>query len=282
MTIENLNFPVGRIVGGHPSQAQVKTNFQTNQPVLTKEGQTIPEYRCEIAIPKNEFLAKILPLMVQEAATAFPINPATGQPRVSRDFSWKMIDGDSAEIPKRSKTPYNQREGYPGHYVLKISTEAFKPNVVKFVNGQWVQMQENEVKRGDYVAINANIKVHTNNDGGLYINPNLFEFVGYGAEIRSAAVDPATLLGDQRPALPPGASLTPVASSAPMQYQAPAGMPQAPMGMPAAPVQQYQQPQMSQAPQQLPDPAYDMVGMPQAPQMPQAPMQYPTNGLPTR
>ena len=254
MAIEKVRLPVGRIVGGNPAVAQPKTNFQTNQPVLDKEGKPIQEWRCDIAIPKNEFLSKVWPLMLQEAATAFPINPQTGQPNVSRDFAWKMVDGDSPETPKRSKVPYNQREGYPGHYILKISTEAFAPPIFKFENGAYRKIEPNEIKRGDYVVPNVDIKVHTNNDGGLYLNPNGFELVGYGAAIAStASADPTEMFGGQPVQLPPGASPVPVG--------APAGVPMPQMGqMPAAMPQMGNAPVMPVMPTAMPTAAQYQVG----------------------
>lgn len=310
MPIEKYNLPVGRIVGGNPAVAQDKTNFQTGQPVL-KDGQKVQEWRCEIAIPKDKF-GEVWQKMVQEAVTMFPINPQTGQPNVSRDFSWKFVDGDSHETPKRSKTPYNAREGYPGHYVLKISTEAFAPPIYKFENGAYRQIDPSEIKCGDYVVANVDIKVHNNNDGGLYINPNGFELVGYGTAISgTGGANPNELFGGQQHQLPQGASATPVGN-------APAGMamPTAPNagyapavpGMPAGmmPNAATAVPVMNNAPMNppvaamptapLPAPAPDFVqnagmpgnaagfaGMPQAPMA--APsagtaMPSPTNGLP--
>lgn len=280
MTVEKFRLPVGRIVGGNPALAQNKTNFQTKKPELNDKGQPIQEWRCDIAIPKDKFMAEVWPVMFNEVRTAFPINPQTGQPNVSRDFSWKYVDGDSPEIPKQSKLAYNAREGYPGHIILKIRTEAFAPPIFKFENGAWTRVEANQIKCGDYVIANVDIKVHTNNDGGLYFNPNGFELVGYGTAIASTATaDPTQLFGsgEQRPQLPPGASLTPV--GAPMGAPMPAMMSQQPM--PAMMSQQMGVPQYQQ-----PMPAAGHVapqGMPQVPQgygSAQAAPGYPSNPLP--
>lgn len=197
MTIENFKLPKGRIVGGHPVRAEKKLNFQTKQPVIGADGQPVMQWRVEYAIPKDVFLSQVWPYMAQEAATAFPINPQTGQPNVGRDFSWKLVDGDSNECPKGSKVPYNTREGYPGHYVLTVKTEAFAPGCVVFMNGAYHNVEEYQVKVGDYICSTVDIRVHTNNDGGLYINPKIFELVELGAAIAtSSGSDPNKLLGD--------------------------------------------------------------------------------------
>lgn len=224
MPIEKFNLPVGRLVGGNPAIPQKKTNFQTGKEILDeKTGQPIIQYRCEIAYTKDVFMREIWPLLVRLASEAYPINPQTGSPNVSRDFSWKVIDGDSPEVPKNSKTPYNQREGYPGHYILKISTEAFAPKVVKRENGAFHTLTEKDFKVGDYLVANVDMKVHTNNDGGIYINPNIFELVGQGTAIATmGGANPEQVFGGQNFQLPPGAQ--PLGS-----------MPQVPNGAPAYP-----------------------------------------------
>ena len=257
MTIEKFALPIGRIVSGHPSKPEFKENFQTKQPVL-KNGVKVEEWRCKLAIPKDVFNTQVWPQLHAEAATLYPSG-------VGRDFSWKFVDGDSPECPKGSKIPYNVREGYPGHYVLTISTEAFAPPIFKFENGAYRQITADEIKCGDYVKLNVNIKAHNNNDGGLYLNPNGFELVAYGKEIVFASADPTSLfgVGGQQYQLPAGASLTPV-SSAPAGAAMP--LPQQPQQYAPAPApvayapqpQQYAPPvAYSNAP--LPAPAHDFV-----------------------
>lgn len=280
MAVEKLLSPVGRIVWGHPKREGVKTNYTTKQPVL-KDGQKIPQWTCGVAFPKAEFQAKMWPYFHQEANTMYPNG-------VPKDFSWKFIDGDT--IDEKGK-PYSDREGYKDHIVLTISTEAFCPPVYKFENGAYREIAENEIKCGDFVVVNTNLKCHTNNSGGIYVNPNGFELVGYGTEIVSRSSNPDDMFGGQQHQLPQGASAQPL-SSAPQGAVMP--------GMQTAPVQQ----PVEQAPQmgQMPPPATDFVqnatgqvplasaptavGMNQ-PSYPQAPVgsatpvtTSPTNGMP--
>ena len=261
MSIENLRTPLGRLVGGNPAVKQQVTDFYTKQPKLDQAGQPINEYRCEVAFPKKEFLEQIWPLINQEVSANYPqyANMHPDQYENSK-FSWKVINGDSPACPKGSTVPYNTREGYPGNYIVKIRTYAFAPSIFKFENGAYRKIENNEIKTGDYVAVNLNVTCHKENDGGLYWNPNGFELVAFGKEIKGAAGgNPEEMFGRQTYNLPQGASTMPV-SSAPTTAPMPTAMPQAPQ---AAPVAQA----APQAPQAMPTPAYDFVqnaGMPQA------------------
>lgn len=255
MTVENFKLPVGRIVGGNPAIAQQKLNFHTRQPEIGKDGQPVKEWRCDIAISKQEFMEKVWPTMVQEAIRTCPqagnIHPDQYD---QSKFAFKIVNGDSAACPQGSKVPYNTREGYPGHYIIKIRTSAFAPGVFKFDNGAYRQVAENEIKTGDYVVANVNLTAHADKDGGLYWNPNGFELVGYGQEIKSSgSANPEELFGRQTYQLPAGASATPVgamSSAMPMPqtgFTAPAALPtvSVPASFPSNPA--------------MPAPAHDFV-----------------------
>ena len=237
MPIEEITLPPARIVAGNPALAQNKTDFHTGENIIDKTtGLVVQEWRCEIAIPKDQF-NDLYGKMVQEVGSMYPIG-ADGQPVVDRDFAWKFVDGDSPAIPKKSKTPYNVREGFPGHYVLKISTQAFAPPVFKKGdNGTYRQMDASEIKTGDYVAANVTIKVHNNSDGGIYINPNAFEFVAYGPAISGiGGANPDEMFKGQQYQLPVGASLTPLASNTPLPAAPLAAAPLAAAPLAAAPL----------------------------------------------
>ena len=292
MPIEGLRTGVGRIVWGNPKRAQTKKDQRTKQPIL-KDGQPIQQWAFGVAFPKAEFNAYMKPAFDQEAMTGFPNG-------VPQGFSWKYIDGDG--VDKQGK-PYNTREGYAGCIVLTVSTEAFAPQVFKNVNGAYYEVAENEIKTGDYVVLNLNLKLNIPQDRthtpGLYVNPNGIELVGQGVEIRNS-VNPEEMFGGQQYQLPPGATALgaappmpqggPVAGGYGQPQQAPYGQPQqAPYGQPQqAPYGQpqqapYGQPQQAPygqpAPGQMPPPAHDFVqnaggyGQPQPvqPQMQPAP-----------
>ena len=237
---------VGRIVWGNPAKPQIKKDVQTKQPVL-RDGQQVQQWVFGVAFPKAEFEQMIWPAMAKESAQGYP----NGAPQ---HFAWKYNDGDGVDS---NGQPFNSREGYAGHYVLTISTEAFAPPVYKLVNGAYVQLQPDQIKTGDYVvlALNIVVNVPTNrtHTPGLYINPVAIDHVGYGQEIHNGP-NAQQLFGGSQYQLPAGASQTPVASGG-------AGMPgtgqQPPMGQ-----QPPQQPPMGQQPPQQPP-----MGQP-APQQP--------------
>jgi hypothetical protein len=229
-----------------------------------KDGQPVQQWAFGVAFPKNEF-APIWAAMSQEAATGYP----QGTPP---KFAWKYQDGDGIDS---NGQPFNKREGYAGCFILTITTEAFAPPIYKFQNGAYVQLNADQIKTGDYVAVALNIKVNVPTDRthtpGLYINPEAIDHVGYGQEIHNGP-DPMALFGGQQRQLPPGASATPIASNGgvampgtgPTMQPGPSTMPmQQPGQMPGQPQMQYQQP----GPQTMPGaPQPGPQTMPGAPQ----------------
>ena len=268
--------PPGRIVWGNPAKATIKKDNKTKQPVL-RDGKQVEQWAFGLAIPKADFNAHVWPFLAQEAATIFPHG-------VPQNFSWKFKDGDGVDSDGK---PFNQREGYAGHFVLTISTEAFAPQIFKNEGGRYRQIDPSEIKCGDYVVVRINAKANQPADRthtpGVYINPVGIELIGYGQEIVTSGANPDEMFGGKTYALPPGASATPQAPAggtlppyATAPYQAPQatgpsvppqaapygvapGQPQA-YNAPGAPVSapQYAPPQ--QAPgQPLPPPAHDFV-----------------------
>ena len=264
----------GRIVWGNPAKAQIKKDQQTKQPIL-RDGQPVQQWAFGVAFPKAHFQQHIWPALAQEAAAGYP----NGTPR---NFSFKYVDGDGVD---NKGQPYSNREGYAGHIVLTVSTEAFAPPIFKRnAQGTFDQVPAEGIKTGDYVALGLNIKVNvpTNptHTPGLYINPLAIELVGYGTEIHSVgAVDPNALFGAHQYQLPAGASATPPVATGGVQMpgMGAATAPQPGM-MPGMAAPQPQQPAMqpqpgmmpgmaapAAQPGQMPPPAHDFVqnaGMP--------------------
>lgn len=220
---------VGRIVWGHPMKAQDKKSQETatkGQPIL-KNGQPVKQWAFGLAIERAVFERDIWPAMYAEALTGYPAG-------VPGRFSYKFKDGDK-DVDSAGK-PYRDREGYPGHIVLTISTEAFQPQCVKLENGAYRQLVDAEIKTGDFAAAKLSFKVNVatgQNTPSLYVNPIIIEWIGYGTEIQSSGtVDAMAALGGVARALPPGASATPLAPVAGVGY--PTGGTPAPGGMPGA------------------------------------------------
>lgn len=262
----NINSPVGRIVWGNPLIAKQRRD-DNNKPKIKDDGTPDMVYSFGLAVPKQEF-GPIYAVMQQEAMGVFP----NGQ--FPADFAWKFVDGDGVD---RKGQPYSKRTGYAGHYVLAVESN-FPIRVVQYQGGAYADMTQG-VKTGDYVVLNFDIVGHGSKPGvrmskpGLYLNPRMVCFVGYGEEINNAP-DAADVFGNAQFALPPGASATPLAPSAPLPQGMPGAMPQGmlgqmPQGMPGAAPAQHGLPGSTTASPSY-QPAHDFVqgavgGMPGMP-----------------
>lgn len=220
-----ITTPVGRMVwGGFKPRQKIDTN--TKQPVF-KDGKPVMQMSFGLAIQKTDF-APVWAVMAKEAMRFYP--SGTFPP----GFALKFADGDG--IDSNGK-PFAEREGYRGCYVLAISSELDPPPIMQLSNGTYVQVPADQMKTGYYYRVNLGIDAHGKKQGvptakeGLYLNPRLIEFVGYGAEIFNAP-DAVAVFGGAAVALPPGASAIPVASAQPM----PASAPMQPQPVAAAPV----------------------------------------------
>lgn len=222
--------PAGRVVWGNPQLARDK---EKNGQKVVKDGKVVQEYTFGLAVPKAEFAA-LAAAMQAEAAAACPQG-------IPADFAYKIKDGDTGV--DKNGGPLNVKPGYAGCYVLSCSTEYPIP-VFKREGANFVQMVGG-VKTGDFIRAELTINGHgrapgvTGSKPGLYLNPNMCEFLGYGEEIRGGA-NPNDAFG-QAVAAPAGASATPLASgpmpSAPAAPGPFGGAPQAPQpAAPAAPV----------------------------------------------
>ena len=192
--------PVGRIVQGHP--LEVQNTKMNGAPLTDKAGNPRVEYFVAVAV------AKIDPAMVQiwqqfqtAAAAGFPGGEATWP-----TFAWKIIDGD---LPQHA-----QKTGFPGHWVFRCST-GFE--IKCYTNGGGSQIVDQaQIKRGYYGRVYLSIR--PNGDPvkpGLFVNPSVFELVGYGEEIASGPDGAALIASAGAAALPPGASSIPVAGAVP-------------------------------------------------------------------
>ena len=204
----DLVTPVGRIVWGNPLVAKQRRD-DNNKPKMKDDGTPDMVYSFGLAIQKGH-AAPIFAAMQQEAMGVFP----NGQ--FPADFAWKFVDGDTAD---RKGQPYARRTGYAGHIVLAIES-SFPIKTVQLVGGVYQDMTQG-VKTGDYVMVGLGIVGHGQKPGvrmskpGLYINPKMVRFVGYGEEINNGP-DAADMFGTTDVALPPGASAIPMAAPAPM------------------------------------------------------------------
>lgn len=205
--------PSGRIVWGNPLVGREKKD-NAGQRVL-KDGKPVVEYQFGLAIPKDQF-GELAAAMQAEAQAACPQG-------VPADFAYKMKDGDTGQDAKGG--PLSAKPGYAGCFILALSTEFAIPVYKR--NGAAFEQMAAGLKTGDYVRAQVTINGHGRAAGkmgakpGLYINPNMVEFLGYGEEIRGSA-SPDDVFSTPAPT-PAGASAAPVASGPfPSAPQAPA------------------------------------------------------------
>lgn len=200
--------PVGRIVGGHPMVMNDVKDPRTGEIKMSADGVTPrKELYFGLAIPKNgethwnqtSWGATI----ATTAATDWP-NGEHG----AATFAWKITDGDSAVPNKVGKKPCD-KEGYPGHWVINLST-ALPVKCYHVGNyDPMAQIQDkNEIKPGDYGRAAINVKGNAPSQSpGVYLNPTLFELTRAGELIvLDSGTSAAEAFGGNTPAAPTPAS----------------------------------------------------------------------------
>lgn len=135
------------------------------------------------------------------------------------NFSWKIEDGDS-QIPNKKGKRNCDREGFPGHWILKLRSGFAIPTYN--ADGS-APMPANAFTPGNFAQVLISVKGNTGETPGVYLNPVMAALSGYGAEI---VMGPdASEAGFGAAPLPAGASAAPLA--------APAGLPTPPAAAPA-------------------------------------------------
>jgi hypothetical protein len=228
----------GRIVWtiGKLFEGKVRTIFGTQTPQPNKNGEIVKEWGFGLAIPKDAFVAggaglDLWNAMNEEARTMYPNGV------IPPSFSMKFKDGDSID-PETGKS-HALKEGYAGHIVFSMKT-SLPINFFRFENGQNFICNEG-IKCGDYVRVQVSVKAHAamgQGKAGLYLNPNAVQFLGFGKEIISTPTGDQ-IFGTQAPAMPQGASATPIAPQGMIMPTGQPGMPQ--MAPPQQPAFQQQQ-----------------------------------------
>lgn len=209
MAIE-ITTPVGRLVQGHPMVRKPKKDRQGNVK-LNDDGSQALEIFFAIAIAKGQETHWNQTEWGQKIHAQAQADWPNGEWQ-RQDFAWKIIDGDSPVPNKAGRIP-NQREGFPGHWVVTTSTRF--EGVRCFHAGKYapyeVIQNKDEIKRGDYVRAVLSVKGNGPSESpGVYINPELFELTRAGVQIVSDdGPDAATAFGSAPVSLPAGAQLAP-------------------------------------------------------------------------
>lgn len=229
--------PVGRLVQGS-FKLEPKVDPNTNQPKLNDQGVPVKECFFALAIPKtdpnfNTVWAAMSAAAREKYPTIFDANGNCTNPK----FSWKYQDGDGVDGNGQS---VKDKPGFAGHHILKFATQ-YPPKC--YPHGKYDAMNQyadpdQHIKRGYYIRVAGMVRdngVDLNNRNGhrpgIFLSPNLVEFIAFGEEIQSGP-DASKVFGGAAPigALPAGASATPLVGSA-----GPQGGPSLPGGTPGTP-----------------------------------------------
>lgn len=230
----NILFPVGRLVSGDLYTPQ-DTDLQGNK-LTIKSGPNAGKERV------NYFFA--LAVQKSPGATHWAQEPGWGQkiwalghamwpqnpPANNTRFAWKIEDGDST-TPNENNRRNCDREGYPGHWILKFGS-MFPAKVVD-EQGQPL-LTPGLVKRGFYIEVWGSIESNNNTQKpGIYLNHNFVAYRAPGKEIANGP-DPRAV-GFGRSALPAGVTAAPVGNVANFPAAPPAAAPAVPGAFPTPP-----------------------------------------------
>ncbi len=230
--------PAGRWVQGDPFEMQTKDKDGNLRVVKSGPniGQPSPQMFVAIAIPKlingapNQefaaFLAKVDPFARATWPHLFPAAPPAngrlfpirgveflGDICISPKFTIKIKDGDGYDDNGKSNA---SKDGFAGCWVVSFAS-GYACKVVRSSGPNvWDTLtpEMRAIKRGDWCRISGTASGNNNNDNpGLYMNLDIFEWLGVGDEI-VVGPDVATRLAT--PAyLPPGVSTVPTGGAAP-------------------------------------------------------------------
>jgi len=220
----------------------VLTDEHTGQPLLSSDGTPRRKTYIGLAIAKmGETEWRQTPwgaLIYQEGITGYS-NNETLRP----NFSWKIDDGDS-NIPNNNGKVPNQREGWPGHWILHMSTEL---PVQNYHRGRLEPIHmiqnKNEIKVGDYIRVLVQVKANGSSaqpakTPGVYLNPTKVELYSPGQAIVLDGGMSAAEAFAAPAQLPPGALVdTAIATPAPVSTT-----PTPPAVAPAAPATDFLNP----------------------------------------
>ena len=281
MTTNRTEFltPTGRILMGSLYEPQTKD--ADGNPLVYKKGPDAGKPRANyffaLGIPKSTPYAELggrpavnwweTPwgqIIVKVGQAAFP----QGQSQ-RHDFAWKVIDGDST-IPNKKGVAPCSREGYPGHWVLSLSS-TFAPKIYNR-DGTAPIIDKDAVNAGDFVQVFCDVDGNESpQQPGIYLNHKMIALQGYGERI-TYGPDPRSVGFGAGPA-PAGMSAMPVGgmTAAPVAaapFAAPVAA--APFAAPAAAAPVAAAP-VAAAPGPLPAPHTGILAVPGAPAASMAP-----------
>ena len=207
--------PAGRLVMGHPMEAQDKD--AEKKPLVIKNGPNAGEPRVNyfvgLAISKDDpGLAEFEAGIKEAAMNGFPGLFDDNQNCTLPSFAFKTINGDSETRTGTGPAP-KDKEGFPGCKVFRFGTGY--PAEIYDETGKRQLTDKAELKRGDYIRIEGSaVDNGSTNKPGVYLNYKRVQRCGFGQEISSGPTA-EEVFGDERAPLPKGASAAPVTGGMP-------------------------------------------------------------------
>lgn len=193
---------IGRMLWGNLYEPKME-DFEGNPLKPNKDGTpNTGNYEFGLAIPKNpgETHWANSPLGAVIWAQGHKDHSASA-PRP--DFSWKVVDGDSAIAGKPYKGKPGRapkdKEGYPGNWVFSFRG-SYAPKIVN-ANGSAYLLDKDVVMPGDCIQVFGSVVGNTGATPGVYLNYAVVSYQGRHRDGRlsTAGPDPTTLGFGQDP-----------------------------------------------------------------------------------
>ena len=203
--------PVGRMVqgslyNGDANDMDGKPNLYTSGP---NAGQPYKAFFFALAIAKgSEAHWSHTPWGKEVYDVGKAASPKTAD---LPSFAWKIEDGDSRAPNKKGRMNCD-REGFPGHWVLKFSG-TFAPKLYDRM-GKAPVTTPDFCLPGDFIQVAFDCRSNNRSDSpGVYLNYAFVYFQAYHVEGRIEMGPNPSALGAGQAPLPPGASMTPAAAA---------------------------------------------------------------------
>jgi hypothetical protein len=232
--------PVMRLVAGSMS-LQAKIDYETDKPKLNDDGTPQKEVYFAGAIRKDDpQFGQFYADLYATACAEFPHLVHNGQITHPK-FAMKIKDGDGVDTNGKS---LKDKPGHAGCWIVSFGTQ-FPPKC--YHQGRYDPMQqitnpEEVFYRGCYIRVHGMMRGNgvaaneTKKVPGMFLSPSNVEFIAHGERIQTGLDAAAGFGAAPVAALPPGASVTPLAGpqGAPGAVPGLPGLPGLP-GAPAAP-----------------------------------------------
>lgn len=210
-TYIDLLLPVGRMVFGDVNKGRQRTDSKTNAPRVNTDGSPMMDFTAGVAVRKVGETHWSQTAWGQVIHGHGQKEWPNGQWQ-HRDFSWKIIDGDSVEVNKKGKRPCDQ-EGYAGHWII-VCSNGQAPQLTDRM-GKTTLTDRSAVVPGRFVQPFISICGNESTDSpGVYLNLKILAYSAWGEEIVSSNTPDPSTVGFGQGALPAGASEIPQGQTA--------------------------------------------------------------------